>query len=349
VAGDIPIKSEFSIAVRKDHWMLFNVLDKIFQAMPKEIFYAINDKWTVQKIIKKTDYTAILKLFAVASFIILVILMAYLKQKKLYHRIEELNNTLEEKIEEALEKNRQQELFILQQDRLAKMGEIIAMIAHQWRQPLNNLSLLNQLLVNRYKKRSLDDDAIEYFIKHSRRQIEQMSNTIDDFRNFYKSEKEKKEFCVNDTIKKLIDMTKMSFMAHGIEIVFESDGKYRYTGYPNELAHVVLNIMNNSRDAFKEKVEKSEDKKIVISLKKGNRGLSLQISDNAGGISEKIISKIFDPYFSTKSGKNGTGLGLYIANVIITDHMQSKIMVNNTEDGACFTICLMGGLRDDAE
>jgi len=349
VRKDVSFPTELSIAVRKDLMTLFTILNKIFQVMPRETFYAINDKWTEEKIVKETDYVALLETIFIALLIIAIILIAYAKQKKLYHRIEELNRTLEERIAEELEKNRRQELFMLQQDRLAKMGEIIAMIAHQWRQPLNNLSLVNQLLVNKYRKKILDDAAIEYFTENSRKQIEQMSATIDDFRNFYKSEKEKTEFCVNDSIEKLIEMTRMSFVSDGIDVSFEADGHYEYLGYPNELAHVILNIMNNARDAFSEKEDQEAEKRILISLERGSEGIRLRICDNAGGIPEEILEKIFEPYFSTKNRKNGTGLGLYIANVIIRDHMQSRITAANTESGSCFTICLMEADRHDTE
>ncbi len=349
VAGIAPLKTSLSIAVRKDRATLYNIFSKILHAMPRETFYAISDKWTSERILKEVDYKTILGIIAAAFLVIALIAMAYWRQRKLSREIEELNDTLEDRIAEALEKNREQELFMLQQDRLAKMGEMIAMIAHQWRQPLNNLSLLIQMLVSRYKKGMLDDEAIEYFRANSQKQIEQMSSTIDDFRNFYRSENEIREFCVNESIEKLISMTRMGFASENIEVSFRASGCCYYTGYPNELAHAVLNIMNNAREAFTERDGKASDKRIVITLEEREGALTLEICDNAGGIPEEIMDKIFDPYFSTKQDKNGTGLGLYMTNVMIVDHMRSKISVSNRNGGACFTITLSGTFRCETE
>jgi two-component system sensor histidine kinase EvgS len=342
IVGVAPIKAPLSIGVRKDELTLYNILNKVQQAMPRETYYAIGDKWASERIHKEIDLKTILLIAGASLSIILIILFAYWRQRRLSRRIEELNETLEERIEEALEKNREQELFMLQQDRLAKMGELIAMIAHQWRQPLNNLSLLIQLLVSKYKKGKLDDEAMNYFQKNSLKQIRQMSDTIDDFRNFYKRETEEEEFCVNDTIEELIQMTKMSFAAENIAVVFDADGTYYYTGHSNELAHALLNIMHNAKEAFAERDGSIEEKEIRLNLSHSEEGILLEVCDNAGGIPEEIIDKVFDPYFSTKSEKNGTGLGLYMTRVMIVEHMGSSITVRNTPEGACFTITLKG-------
>ena len=345
VAGIAPVKTPLSIAVRKDQATLYNIMSKILHAMPRETFYAISDKWTSERILKEVDYKTILGIIAAALLVITLIAVAYWRQRRLSREIEELNDTLESRIAEALEKNREQELFMLQQDRLAKMGEMIAMIAHQWRQPLNNLSLLIQLLVSRYKKGMLDEEAIEYFQVNSQKQIEQMSSTIDDFRNFYRSEKETREFCINESIEKLISMTRMGFASEDIEVAFRATGRCYCTGYPNELAHAVLNIMNNAREAFAERDGAVTDKRIVITLEEREGALTLEICDNAGGIPETILDKIFDPYFSTKQDKNGTGLGLYMTRVMVVEHMRSRLTVANRNGGACFTIAFSGPYR----
>ena len=349
VAGIAPLKSSLTIAVRKDRTTLYKIINKILHAMPRETFYAISDKWTSERILKEVDYRSILGIIVAALLVIAFIMRAYWNQRKLSREIEELNNTLESRIAEALEKNREQELFMLQQDRLAKMGEMIAMIAHQWRQPLNNLSLLIQMLVSRYKKGILNDEAVEYFRVNSKKQIDQMSSTIDDFRNFYRPEKEAVEFCINESIERAVHISKMAFKAQGISIKFHTDGRYFYTGFPNELAHAILNILNNARDAFAERKVDRTDKEIVITMEEREGALTLEICDNAGGIPEEIMEKVFDPYFSTKQDKNGTGLGLYMTNVMIVDHMSSTISVSNRDGGACFTITLLGAYRRETE
>ena len=232
---------------------------------------------------------------------------------------------------------------MIQQSRLAQMGEMIAMIAHQWRQPLNNLSLANQLLISKYDKNRLDDKAINYFRKNSKKQIELMSVTIDVFRNFFKSEKIKQRFCVNDTIKAILEMTEAIFMTNGIKINFRAQGAFYTFGYPNELGHAILNIINNAKDALMQRDR--EDKNIDIAIQELGDEVLICIEDNAGGIKGEIIGRIFDPYFSTKSSKNGTGLGLYMTKMIIEKKMDAKIIVANKKDGACFKIYLK---RDDA-
>ncbi len=241
-------------------------------------------------------------------------------------------------IEEEVEKNKQQQLLMLQQSRMAQMGEMIAMIAHQWRQPLNNLSLVSQLLVSKYKKGKLDDETVEYFKENSNKQIRQMSRTIDDFRNFFKSEKEKQEFSLNSIIINILNMVETTFTSNDIKINFYSQKEYRSLGYPNELGQAILNIINNAKDALIDK--KIEDKQVNISLQENNKNIIISISDNADGIADEIIDKIFDPYFSTKEEKNGTGLGLYITKIIIEEHLNAKITVENNENGATFKIYL---------
>jgi signal transduction histidine kinase len=267
-----------------------------------------------------------------------MILLAYRRQKKLTHHIEELNTTLEERITEALRKNKEQQAMMLHQDRLARMGEMIAMIAHQWRQPLNNLALTNQLLVSKYTKGKLDDEALAYFKENSKKQITQMSETIDDFRNFYKLEKEKVDFCVSDVVKELIDRTQIIFKDSGVKVTYTAEGCPMFHGYPNELKHAIQNIMSNARDAL---ADKEEDKRqIDINVFEDDHAISIRIHDNAGGMPEEIKEKIFDPYFSTKDAKNGTGLGLYMANVIVAEHMNSEILLHADTEGTEFIIHL---------
>jgi len=339
VAGYAPVRGDVHIAVSKSAPELLGILNKILQATPKEAFHAISDKWIKGTVIRKTDYRAFLEVLGIALVVISIILLAYRRQMKLTRHIEELNATLEERIAEALEKNREQQAMMLHQDRLARMGEMIAMIAHQWRQPLNNLALINQLLVSKYTQRKLDDRTMEYFKENSKKQITQMSETIDDFRNFYKIEKEKVTFCVRDSIHELIERTRVIFKDAGITVRFMAEGCPMFRGYPNELEHAVQNIMSNARDALEEKTE-GETKRIEVCVTEEPESIVICVRDNAGGIPDEIKGKIFDPYFSTKEAKNGTGLGLYMANVIVAEHMHSKITLRSIPGGSEFVIRL---------
>jgi len=346
VAGVAPLRCDLSIAVRKDELTLFTVINKILEALPRETFRAINDKWSHTTVVQRMDYLLLFKYLAVAGLVLLIILIAYFRQRRLSRKIAELNNSLEERVEAALEENRQQQLLMLHSNRLANMGEMVAMIAHQWRQPLNNLSLLNQLLIAKYRKGQLDDEMIEYFGDNSRKQIQQMSRTIDDFRNFYKPQKEKREFCIEEALRQLIEMVGISFAAEKVEIIYEPQECNYLLGHSNELTHAILNIMNNAKEALAEK--EFGERKIHIEVYREDEEIVIRICDNAGGIPEEILPRIFDPYFSTKSEKNGTGLGLYMTNVIITEHLNSRIFVENRDEGACFTIRLRKQGNDHA-
>ncbi len=256
-----------------------------------------------------------------------------------------LNKSLEFKVKSEIEKNKQQQLMMLQQSRLAQMGEIISMIAHQWRQPLNSLAMINQTIILKYHRDKLNDKAIEYFSKNSNKQIQGMSQTINDFRDFFKPEKEKVKFILNDIIQNTIDMVNPIFIKEKIDIILGVDNEFMIVGFPNELSQTILNIVNNAKDALIE--NKIKDKQIVISIKSKNKNTILTISDNAGGIPLNVIDKIFNPYFSTKEAKKGTGLGLYMSKIIIEEHMGGRITVANSESGAVFTIILKKKERDE--
>ncbi len=276
------------------------------------------------------DNTINYNLFILTHISIVMVVGMLFQERRKYEDI------LKETIKVEVKKNKEQELLMLQQNRLAQMGEMISMIAHQWRQPLNNLSLVNQLLLSKYEKNKLDDDAIEYFKINSKKQISIMSTTIDDFRDFFKEEQNKTSFCVNETIKNLLGMTQAIYINGGIHIDFKSQNRYIITGYQNAFSQALLNIINNAKDALMESPVKH--KKIEITLQKEDDTITLTIRDNAGGIPEEIIDKIFDPYFSTKKEKNGTGLGLYMSKMILNKQDNMTIEVFNDSEGANFKI-----------
>jgi len=336
VSGYTNLKYDLSIAVRDDEKELLAVLNRAIYLISNDVIKVISDKWTTQEIIKKTDYTLVIVVFTIAILIIFIIFLLYMKQSKLKKEIEGLNQSLETKVQEEISKNRQKEKLMLQQSRLAQMGEIISMIAHQWRQPLNTLSMLNQTIIMRYERGKLDDKFVKYFKENSKIQIKNMSETIDDFRNFFKPEKEKSEFCINKVIENTVDIVRPVFEKEKIDLKINLNEKLYIVGFPNEFGQALLNIINNAKDALIE--NNIEDKYIKIDLINENEKIILTVNDNAGGIPEDIISKIFDPYFSTKTQKDGTGLGLYMSKLIIEDHCSGKLSVKNNEIGALFII-----------
>jgi len=260
------------------------------------------------------------------------------KLKEVEKALEELNENLQDEVAREVEKNREKDRHLFRQSRLAQMGEIIAMIAHQWRQPLNNLSLGNQMIVSKYQRGKLDDETMDLFDQKSKKLIKHMSTTIDDFRNFFRSDKEKKDFSINETIESVLNIAGPMADVENVKIEFDANKSYCTLGYPNEFSQAVLNIINNAKDAFAE--QELEEKYIRISIEETEENITISIDDNAGGIPEAIINKIFDPYFSTKENKNGTGLGLYMVKMIIVDHMHARVTVYNTREGTCFKIIL---------
>jgi signal transduction histidine kinase len=270
------------------------------------------------------------------NFFILTHISMVLISGALFEERKQTEYLLQMKVDTELERNKEQQLLMFQQSRLAQMGEMIAMIAHQWRQPLNTLSLVNQILVSKYKRGKLDDEVIDTFSHKSKKLITHMSTTIDDFRNFFRSDKEKKRFCINESIDKVLSMTASMIEIDNISIAFDTPQLYYTYGYPNEFSQAILNLVNNAKDALIEST--SKNKQIHISIEEKEALIYIHIDDNAGGVPEEIIDKIFDPYFSTKENKNGTGLGLYMVKMIIIDHLHANITVSNTKEGARFTI-----------
>jgi len=336
-------QSSVALAVNHNNPGLLTILDKILKITPTEAFHAISDKWMNGTVIKKIDYTMIWKILAAVLLVLVVVLLAYRRQRKLAQDIERLNATLEERIKAALGRNQEQQIVMFRQDRLARMGEMLAMIAHQWRQPLNNLALVNQLLASRYKNGKLDAAAMAYFQEKSQKLIVHMSETIDDFRNFYNVDKKKTDYCVEDSVRELLSRIRMIYEDAGVNIDFIAKGCSQMYGFPNELNHVILNILANAKDALLELDKRPKNISVVIQEEEDT--ILINISDNAAGIPEEILEKIFDPYFSTKGEKNGTGLGLYMASVILTELMKSKITAKSTTRGTIFTIHLQKSIR----
>ena len=256
--------------------------------------------------------------------------------KNTQNELKGLNKSLEEKVKVEVDKNKEQQLMMMQQNRLAQMGEVINMIAHQWKQPLNALSIIGHSLVLKHMKGKLDAKAIDTFSSNSQKQIIGMSVTIDDFRDFFKPEKEKKTFDIAKSINHSVKILSPVLKYENIKLTLSMSEECVIHGFSNELAQSIINIINNAKDALSQK--DIEKKCIDISLTKNNTKVILTIADNAGGIPEDIIKKIFDPYFSTKENNNGTGLGLYMTKLIIEEHMNGKITVENMNEGAKFSI-----------
>ena len=249
-------------------------------------------------------------------------------------------NTLREETTErirAADELRAKEQLLMQQSRLAAMGEMIGNIAHQWRQPLNTLGLIIQELPMVHEPGNPGKREIDAGVDKAMRVISHMSQTIDDFRNFFRPDKEMITFKVNDVVIRTVALIEGSFREQQIEIDLRANDSIFIHGYPNEYSQVVLNILVNARDAF---VERATDPPRVVRIRlfrENGKGV-LTIGDNAGGIAEDIMEKIFDPYFTTKGPDKGTGVGLFMAKVIIEKNMAGRLSAANSGNGAEFRI-----------
>ena len=249
-------------------------------------------------------------------------------------KLQHLNTHLENEIMKQVNDIREKDKYLIAQSRLAAMGEMIGNIAHQWRQPLNALGLIQQKIQLFHNRGHLNGDKLVQNLDKSMVLIDSMSSTIDDFRNFFNPNKKKVEFAVVDVVHKAFSMIEASFKNNNIEcrisVPDESLTLYRYQ---NELSQVILNLLNNAKDVL---IEKGVDGAyVLIVVEKDKEDVVIECCDNGGGISTEIRSRIFEPYFTTK-GELGTGLGLYMSKMIVEDNMNGKMEVSNTQEGVCF-------------
>ena len=266
-----------------------------------------------------------------------------LRQKK--QQLENLNRTLEMRVQEEVEKNRNKDILLIHQNRQAALGETLDHIAHQWKQPLNALSLITGNLQEEALSGKLTDESLTETTATILGLVDHMAQTINVFRDFYRPEKEMTAFFIKEAIDKALSFIKPALRLESIEVDFYADPLLAAYGYPKEYAQVLLNILSNAREAFKDKgVEKP---KVSIQAIAENGNAVVTVTDNAGGIPDANIGRIFDLYFTTREPSGGTGIGLYMSKNIIEKNMGGKLSVRNTGCGAEFRIKLTGSTPSD--
>lgn len=231
----------------------------------------------------------------------------------------------------------EQERLLLQQSKMAMMGEMMGAIAHQWRQPLNYISIIVHGLYADYEDGALDAAVMSEFKQSITDTVKKMSDTIDDFKNFFKPIKSKIEFFAESTIESTLKIMGPQLKKQGIECVFDASTKHTIFGYKNELEQAIMILISNAKDALVSNKIKDPQIRITVTNTAENKVL-LSISDNAGGVQEEIKDKIFEPYFTTKSEAEGTGIGLYMAREIAEELMGGRLYLENIDGGACFSI-----------
>lgn len=251
-------------------------------------------------------------------------------------QLQMLNQCLEDRINITLAEIRQKDQLLIQQGRFVAMGEMISNIAHQWRQPLNNVGLIIQNLQLSFETGELTADEMNAEVESAMKVIYFMSQTIDDFRNFFCTDKVKSDFNINAAVAKAIDFISPSLKNNRISILLEEEQGIVAFGYANEFIQVVLNIIGNAKDVLLERTIAQPC--IHIRLFRANDRPVITIGDNGGGIADSILPKIFDPYFTTKDMAQGTGIGLYMSKIIIEHNMGGRLSADNVGEGSEFRI-----------
>jgi len=257
---------------------------------------------------------------------------------KSHKQLEEFNYNLEKKVQEEIGKNKEKDRLMVQQSRYAQMGELLSMIAHQWRQPLNAISMAAIEI-------SLSDSGDENELKLKRemtkfieKQTQYMSEIINDFMNYFKPEKDRVLFGFKDVFDDILMLIGPQLKSRGMKIEFLYDESVVFLGFKKELEQIIINVVSNSRDAYID--QKITNGIITIQVEDHPDHVRLSIADQAGGIDPDIIDRIFDPYFTTKEKGTGTGIGLYMSKEIIERSFNGAINVENIENGTRFCISL---------
>ena len=250
--------------------------------------------------------------------------------------LEKLNQTLEQRVAEEVAISREKERMIMQQSRFAALGEMVAGIAHQWRQPLNTLGMSIQALQVAHAKGILTAEFMELHSQRTLDELQYMSQTIDNFRHFFRTETVLVTIYLDDAVRKIVDFFSSSVAL--ISLAVDARSQKNISGHMNELTQILLSILNNARDALEQR--DIAEPAIQVAVTAADGMACIRIADNAGGIPVEIIDRIFDPFFSSRDRLTGTGLGLYMTRAIVERHMNGYIAVANVSDGAEFTISI---------
>lgn len=359
--SDIAINGQFkdsfklSIATRNDEPLLHEIFEEALASVDEKTKNEIMNRWVNIRFEQHLDYTFLWQVLLFTLMIVSIIgywnfkLMkanrekekVSLQLKRAKNELEALNDSLEERISVEIEKNLKHQFVLMQQKRLVQMGEMIENIAHQWRQPLaqvNSSVLLIDAVLSKYR---LQDPLVEEKLMEIESLTEYMSKTIDNFKNFFNPDKQKKRFNLRKGVEDSLAILKGALEVHFINIEIDIDEKHECQCYLEELQQVIVVIVNNAKDAII--ATKIGNPKIIIAASRNKEEYRLSICDNGGGIPIEIMDKIFEPYFTTKHKSQGTGVGLYMAKMIVENGLGRELSVYNTDTGACFEMILPAG------
>lgn len=322
IAGKFDENWNLSIGVRNDEIILKEILDKAIEDISTEQVQGIFNKWISINYEKSINYAFLIKTFIFLIVFILVIFLVYRQ-----YLLKKLNNKLNDKIKEEMIKNEEKNRILIQQSRMASMGEMLENIAHQWRQPLSTISMATTGIEIRKEMGTLNDNDFSDSINHIKHSTQFLSETIDSFRNFFNQEKEQKTINIKTTIEKTLELLGVNLSKNDILFIKDIE-EHSINTLENELIQVLMNIIINAKDALN---NNENEKLILINVYMENDKLIICIKDNAGGIEKSIIDKIFEPYFTTKHQFKGTGIGLYMSKIMVEKHLFGEIKVKNNE------------------
>ena len=314
---------DFGIGTRNDEPILNTIFEKVTNDISSNHLQQITNKWIPIEYQKEFDYKLLYELLAVILVLTSIGIIFYRD-----YLLKKLNTQLNEKIKIEIEKNEEKNRILIQQSRMASMGEMLENIAHQWRQPLSTISVAASGMEIKKEFSSLSDKEFFEAIDHIKKSTQYLSNTIDDFRSFFSKNKKTSQINISDTIEKSLELMGNSFLHHKINLV-KNLKSIETTSLENELIQVLMNILVNAKDALRHTV--SAEKYIFIDVEEKDNQIVIQVKDNAGGINDDIIDKIFEPYFTTKHQFNGTGIGLYMSKLLMEKHLKGELTVKNVE------------------
>ncbi len=307
--------------------------------------------------------TLLLNIFIIIIFIVSIVLtiglLRYFNKVNLHleetiiektKELRDINNDLNSKIKQEIEISRKKDLVIYQQAKLASLGEMLNNIAHQWRQPLSSLLIIMQSVQSKMELGKLTLDIVKKKSNDTMLLVKNMSSTLEDFQNFFNPKKNKTLFLISKCINEALELSKYPLNGANIEVSLDIKDDIEIYTYYNELSHVLLNIISNSKDALNNYNNKV-NKKIKISIYQADLMLIIECSDNGGGIKSDVLPKIFDPYYTTKYKSAGTGIGLYMSKQMVEKHMQGELNCENIklnkDDGVRFKIIIPTKLKEN--
>ena len=339
------------IGIQKDELILINIFEKALESISDKEIELVIESWRKNRYSEHVNYEIIFEILFIV-FIVLSIMYYYQRKLKFFNKklakqvnhktkaLKELNESLENSVAQKVEELREKDKILTMQSKQAVMGEMISMIAHQWRQPLNTITLqiskyqLDEI-INTTNEKNQDIDDVFDKINET---IMFLSDTIDDFQTYFRLDKESTEIEADDLLNKAVSFVKSRIIHNKIIIDIKTNKNIVLNVYVNELLHVILNILNNAIDSY-DGVDRDE-KIIKIYTTQTDDRVSIYIEDNGCGIPNENLNKLFEPYFSTK-GKNGSGLGLYMSQMIIQKQFDGNIVISSSDEGSIFKIDIL--------